>query len=242
MGRQLESRTVLRCLLFLQLCAMLVTPFLHGTTSAIVAPNVNNVVGGATPTDSDELCTKSKTDAYSTIVSSSKKKRGRQPDAFRQWFATRPTDESADDGLSSISLGAPRSRPENGNYISPIGITVSRHVLPVDDVATEIKRLVEALDDTKGAILTSSYEYPGRYARWTVGFISPPLFIEGIVTNSIINHSLFSSLLSTSNGSRALRRKRIELQDQSYKRSRKSAAFLHNQPLSQVTRDFCIRC
>lgn len=27
--------------------------------------------------------------------------------------------------------------------------------------------------------MTSSYEYPGRYARWTVGFLSPPIQIEG---------------------------------------------------------------
>ena len=30
-----------------------------------------------------------------------------------------------------------------------------------------------------GVLLTSSYEYPGRYARWTVGFNSPPIQIEG---------------------------------------------------------------
>ena len=30
-----------------------------------------------------------------------------------------------------------------------------------------------------GLLLTSSYEYPGRYARWTVGFLSPPIQIEG---------------------------------------------------------------
>jgi len=30
-----------------------------------------------------------------------------------------------------------------------------------------------------GVLLSSSYEYPGRYSRWTVGFIDPPLIITG---------------------------------------------------------------
>ena len=29
-----------------------------------------------------------------------------------------------------------------------------------------------------GVVLASSYEFPGRYARWTLGFIDPPLKIE----------------------------------------------------------------
>ena len=32
---------------------------------------------------------------------------------------------------------------------------------------------------SKGIVLTSSYEYPGRYKRWTVGFVSPAIQIEG---------------------------------------------------------------
>jgi anthranilate synthase len=78
-----------------------------------------------------------------------------------------------------ISLGAPRSRPVSGSYVSPASVTVERIVEPVSDVAAEIQRLVYSLDDNKGVILTSSYEFPGRYARWTVGFVAPPLIIEG---------------------------------------------------------------
>ena len=31
-----------------------------------------------------------------------------------------------------------------------------------------------------GVLLTSSYEFLGRYARWTVGFTAPALQIEGM--------------------------------------------------------------
>jgi len=30
-----------------------------------------------------------------------------------------------------------------------------------------------------GALFSSSYEFPGRYARWTLGFVNPPLRVTG---------------------------------------------------------------
>lgn len=39
--------------------------------------------------------------------------------------------------------------------------------------------LVDALNSRKGVLLTSSYEFPGRYARWTLGFSDPPLELSG---------------------------------------------------------------
>src|SRR5262249_18452706 len=35
--------------------------------------------------------------------------------------------------------------------------------------------LVAALDARRGALLTSNYEVPGRYTRWDMGFVDPPL-------------------------------------------------------------------
>ena len=35
--------------------------------------------------------------------------------------------------------------------------------------------LVHALDTHRGALLASNYEYPGRYTRWDMGFVDPPL-------------------------------------------------------------------
>ncbi len=34
---------------------------------------------------------------------------------------------------------------------------------------------VDMLDDRRGAVLSSNYEYPGRYARWDIAFVDPPL-------------------------------------------------------------------
>ena len=42
-----------------------------------------------------------------------------------------------------------------------------------------VRALVAALDEQRGCIFESSYEYPGRYARWTMGFVNPPLVLEG---------------------------------------------------------------
>ncbi|MCB1670525.1 MAG: anthranilate synthase component I [Gammaproteobacteria bacterium] len=38
-------------------------------------------------------------------------------------------------------------------------------------------RLARQLDSQRGLLLSSSYEYPGRYTRWDVGFVNPPLQI-----------------------------------------------------------------
>ena len=56
------------------------------------------------------------------------------------------------------------------------GVTVERTVetLPVEG-ATE--SLIDALDSRQGLLLASSYEVPGRYTRWDIGFCDPPLEI-----------------------------------------------------------------
>lgn len=35
--------------------------------------------------------------------------------------------------------------------------------------------MTDTLDTRRGAIFKSSYEYPGRYNRWSLGFVCPPL-------------------------------------------------------------------
>ena len=39
--------------------------------------------------------------------------------------------------------------------------------------------LIDRLDQERGCVFQSSYEFPGRYARWTMGFVNPPLALEG---------------------------------------------------------------
>ena len=90
-----------------------------------------------------------------------------------------------------LSLGAPPARPQGGHYLTKGGVQVTAHVEPLvfskdsnDDSAGTtsagaIEELVEQLDYRKGALLTSSYEFPGRYARWSLGFVDPPLEVVG---------------------------------------------------------------
>lgn len=43
--------------------------------------------------------------------------------------------------------------------------------------ANAIEPLVDALDTQLGALFASNFEYPGRYTRWDMGFINPPILI-----------------------------------------------------------------
>lgn len=38
-----------------------------------------------------------------------------------------------------------------------------------------VEPILDALDTRRGVLLASSYEYPGRYTRWDMGFVDPPL-------------------------------------------------------------------
>ena len=40
--------------------------------------------------------------------------------------------------------------------------------------------LVEQLDRRRGVLLSSDFEYPGRYTRWDMGFFDPPLEISAV--------------------------------------------------------------
>ena len=56
------------------------------------------------------------------------------------------------------------------------GINISLTASTVDGNA-EIEDLVDRLDEARGVLLSSSYEYPGRYTRWDMGFADPPLAV-----------------------------------------------------------------
>jgi anthranilate synthase len=57
------------------------------------------------------------------------------------------------------------------------GVRVRRTIETIP-VAGAIAPLVEALDSRRGVLLASNYEYPGRYTRWDMGFVDPPLVLE----------------------------------------------------------------
>ena len=47
------------------------------------------------------------------------------------------------------------------------------------DYGTAIDQLADSLDESPGVLLASSFEFPGRYTRWDIGFVNPPLKITG---------------------------------------------------------------
>ncbi len=46
------------------------------------------------------------------------------------------------------------------------------------EYASAIDTYLDALDDRLGAVLSSNYEYPGRYTRWDTAIVDPPVMIS----------------------------------------------------------------
>jgi anthranilate synthase len=60
------------------------------------------------------------------------------------------------------------------SYTTEGGIRIQREIAdqpyrPADDA------LVDVLDTRRGVLFSSSFEFPGRYTRWDMGFVDPPL-------------------------------------------------------------------
>ena len=60
-------------------------------------------------------------------------------------------------------------------YRTAGGIEVSRRNVPVPLDPDPVAALGARLDRRRGVLLASSYEYPGRYTRWDIGFADPPI-------------------------------------------------------------------
>ncbi|MBR8837996.1 MAG: anthranilate synthase [Stigonema ocellatum SAG 48.90 = DSM 106950] len=56
-------------------------------------------------------------------------------------------------------------------------VQVSRSITQVQ-MDTALEDILFYLDSQRGGLLKSSYEYPGRYKRWAIGFINPPLELK----------------------------------------------------------------
>src|SRR5689334_24656988 len=61
-------------------------------------------------------------------------------------------------------------------YTTPHGIQVTRTASKAN-FRKGLKHILRALDSHRGIYLSSGYEYPGRYSRWDIGSICPPLEI-----------------------------------------------------------------
>ncbi len=62
-------------------------------------------------------------------------------------------------------------------YETEGGLTVIRedHVTAIEDAA---ERLIDRLDTEPGVLMSSCFEFPGRYTRWDLGFSAPPLALS----------------------------------------------------------------
>mmetsp|Transcript_46772 Transcript_46772/g.138168 ORF Transcript_46772/g.138168 Transcript_46772/m.138168 type:complete len:798 (+) Transcript_46772:88-2481(+) len=84
-------------------------------------------------------------------------------------------------GAPRPTLGAPTARPEppqTSTYVTKGKVVVVCEVVNEDDPVGAVAKMTKELDSSRGCLLSSSYEYPGRYAQWTLGFVRPPLVVE----------------------------------------------------------------
>ena len=63
-------------------------------------------------------------------------------------------------------------------YLSAGGVAITR-TARLEAREDAITSLVGTLDERLGVLLTSSFEYPGRYTRWDIGFCDPALSFTG---------------------------------------------------------------
>ena len=62
-------------------------------------------------------------------------------------------------------------------YVTRGGVTVRRYRRDAD-YRTAISDYTDMLDTQPGVILSSNYEYPGRYTRWDTAIVNPPVLIS----------------------------------------------------------------
>jgi anthranilate synthase len=63
---------------------------------------------------------------------------------------------------------------DSHSYQTQGRIKVTRTITEVP-VKTAVEDILSSLDSQRGGLLASSYEYPGRYKRWAIGFVNPPI-------------------------------------------------------------------
>mgnify|MGYP003634397754 FL=1 len=64
----------------------------------------------------------------------------------------------------------------HSHYLSAGGVRVQRSTMALP-YGSAIAQLRDRLDKERGVLLSSSFEFPGRYNRWDVGFVNPPIAI-----------------------------------------------------------------
>jgi anthranilate synthase len=60
-------------------------------------------------------------------------------------------------------------------YRTPGGVTVTATAAPFDPAL--LAQLTQRVEGVPGGVLSSGMEYPGRYSRWHMAYIDPPVEI-----------------------------------------------------------------
>ena len=62
-------------------------------------------------------------------------------------------------------------------YTTLGGVTVKRTSFPAE-YSSAISEMIDRVNCRRGAVLSSNYEYPGRYTRWDTAIVDPPIGLE----------------------------------------------------------------
>ena len=91
-------------------------------------------------------------------------------------------DTSSNVGNNTGNTGSNTDNDTSGSrtktYLTAGGIAITR-TARIETRDDTIASLAGALDERLGVLLTSSFEYPGRYTRWDIGFCDPALAFTG---------------------------------------------------------------
>lgn len=60
-------------------------------------------------------------------------------------------------------------------YLTKGGVTIARTSTLISDSKSALKKVLGSINSNRGAVFASGYEYPGRYSRWDIGFVNPPI-------------------------------------------------------------------
>lgn len=59
-------------------------------------------------------------------------------------------------------------------YQTTGGVSIVRHSTRINP-KTALNTVLRKINTHRGAVFASGYEYPGRYSRWDIGFVNPPI-------------------------------------------------------------------
>src|SRR5262249_43530743 len=90
----------------------------------------------------------------------------RRPSSFQGKAANFPRPPLKPRGTSMTRL----------DYETKGGIRIEREIVGQTYTPADTA-LADALDERRGVLFSSSFEFPGRYTRWDMGFADPPLVL-----------------------------------------------------------------